>query len=87
MNDIFDMLEEDDLTTDLQLLSDVCGIEIVKQIIKDLNGLNFYIPKITHLETLVMRYAKLNKHKPIKIIAKELGISEPHLKNLLKKYT
>ncbi len=85
MNDIYDLLEEDDLTTDLQLLSDVCGIEIVKQIIKDLNGLNFYIPKITHLEPLVLRYAKLHRDKPLKVIAKELGISEPHLKNLLKK--
>ena len=83
--DVFDLISESDLTADLKLLSDVCGIETVKTLLRNLNGLSFYIPKISHLDTLVIKYYQLNKEKSYKIIAKELGVSEPYLKNLIAK--
>ena len=85
MKDVFELLEVEDLTTDLQLLHDVCGMDVLKKLIRNLNGLNFYIPKVTHMESVVLKYAKEHSTKPLKIIAKELGISEPHLKNILKR--
>lgn len=86
MVEVYDLLKEDDLTTDLKILNDVLGIEIVKELLKKLSGLSFYVPKITHMETVVLRYAKEHKEKPIKKVAYDLGISEPHLKALIKKY-
>ncbi len=85
MKDVFDLITDKDLTPDLKLLSDVCGIETVKTLLRNLNGLSFYIPKISHLDTLVIKYYQLNKDKSYKQIARELGVSEPYLKNLVVK--
>ncbi|MFH1050377.1 MAG: hypothetical protein V1779_05525 [bacterium] len=85
MENVYDLLSESDLTTDLQILSDVCGLETVKIILKNLAGLNFYVPGISHLDTLVMKYLRKYPEKTFKQIAFELGVSEPYLKSLKKK--
>ena len=86
MEKVFDLLNEEDLTTDLKILNDVLGLDVVKELLSKLSGLSFYVPKITHMKTVVIRYVKENRDKPLKKVAFELGISEPHLKTLMKKY-
>ena len=85
MQNLFDLLTESDLTTDLKMLMDVCGLEIVKKLLYNCNGTSFYIPKVSHLDSFVIKYLGEHKDKPIKKIAVELGVSEPFLKNLKKK--
>lgn len=85
MKDVFELITVSDLTPDLKLLNDVCGLETVKTLLRNLNGLSFYIPKISHLDTLVIKYYTQNNEKSYKLIAKELGVSEPYLKNLVVK--
>ena len=85
MNDVYELLTEADLTSDLQLLQDYCGIEAIKEILRNLGGLSFYIPKITRLESLVLKYVKEHSDKTYKQIAKDLNVTEQYLKVLLKK--
>jgi len=85
MENVFDLLTESDLTPDLKILYNVCGLETVKKILQNLNGLNFYVPGISHLDTLVIKYMNNNPEKTIKQMALDLGVSEPYLKNLRKK--
>ena len=40
-------LQYGDLTEDLQMIYDVCGEKVVIQMIENLGGLSFYVPKIT----------------------------------------
>ena len=85
MKDVFELLTQDDLTSDLQLLQDFCGIDTIKVLLRNFGGLNFYIPKITRLESLVIKYVKGHSDKSYKQIAKELNVSEQYLKMLIKK--
>ena len=57
--DIYELLNEDDFTSDLKLLSSIRGVEITRNIIRYLSGISFYIPKITKLDTFVMSYLKV----------------------------
>ena len=85
MKDIYDQLKEDDLTSDLQIVSDLCGMETVRLLMRNLKGISFYIPKITRLESFITRYIKENPDKTYKQIAFDLGVSEHYLRNIRKK--
>lgn len=82
---IYDMLEIEDLTPDFQMLAEICGIEATKKIIENFSGVSFYIPKITCFAKLIEKYIAKRKSQPIKQIAKELGVSEQHIRNIRKK--
>jgi predicted transcriptional regulator len=85
MIDYFEQINYDDLTPDIRLIADVCGIEAVREILRNLNGLQFYIPKVTSFERFVYRYINENNHKTIKEIARELDVTEYYLKSVIKR--
>ncbi len=87
MNDIFSIIKEEDLTPDLQMLSEICGLEVVKDILRNFGGLNFYIPKLSRLDTFIERYIRDNKNKTLKQLAKELNLSERYLRLLKSKFS
>ena len=80
--DIYDLLNEDDFTPDLKLLSSICGVENTRNIIRCLSGINFYIPKITKLDSFVINYLKNNRQKSVKELAQDLKISEQSVRNV-----
>jgi hypothetical protein len=82
--DIYKLIEEEDLTPDLQLMAAVIGIENVIKLIKELQGSSFYIPKITRLDNFIGKYLNMNRNKPVKLIARELGVTEMFLKKFRK---
>lgn len=86
MNDIFSIIQEEDLTPDLQMLSETCGLDVVRNILRNFGGLNFYIPKISRLDTFIERYIRENKNKTLKQLAKELNLSERYLRLLKAKF-
>jgi hypothetical protein len=79
---LYQSIQEEELTPDLQLLAQVCGMESIRIILKEFKGLNFYIPKITRIEKFVRRYLRENQSKPPKELARELGVSENYVKKL-----
>lgn len=85
MIDFYQKISYDDLTPDIRLIADVCGIEAVREILKNLSGLQFYIPKVTGFEKFVLRYIHENKERSIKEIARDLDVTEYYLKNVLKR--
>ncbi len=85
MNDVYQYIVEDDLKGDLRLLSDICGLDTVRVLMKNLGGLSFYIPKITHLDSFVFRYINHNKNKNFKEIAKDLNVSQQFVKTVIKR--
>jgi hypothetical protein len=78
---IYDMIEPQDLTPDMRLIAEVCGIDNARKILRDLGGTSVYIPKITRLHSFVDRYMADNSGKERKDIARELGVSETYLRN------
>ncbi len=84
MEDVYDYVRESDLTSDLKLIMQSCGIETVKSMLRGLSGLSFYIPKITRLEDLVFRYYKENSEKSLKQVARDLGVSDAYLKKVIR---
>ena len=85
MNEVYNLITREDLTVDLQLICDICGMEVVIKLIENLGGLSIYVPKISHLDTLVHKYLKKYPQKNYKEIARELSVSEPFLKNVSKR--
>lgn len=86
--DIIGMLEEQDLPEHFQIVSETCGIDTARLLIKELGGITVSIPKINSLRSLIERYIKENiKEIPIKKIARELGMNERAVGNILKKIT
>jgi Mor family transcriptional regulator len=85
MKDVYELLTEEDLTSDLQLLQDICGIDTIKSLLRNFGGLSFYIPKITRLDSLVLKYIKTHSDRTYKQMAKELNVSEQYLKLLIKR--
>jgi hypothetical protein len=85
MNNVIEMVTIDDLTPDLQMLAQVCGIDTVKQMLLCFSGINFYVPKISRLESLIEKYMKLNNEKTFNEMARDLNVSAQYLKNLYKR--
>jgi len=79
MKDIYEKIEIADLTEDLELIANVVGIEVLRNLLRNLQGAYHYIPKISRLEKFVIRYLSQNQNKTIKQIAIELGVSTQYL--------
>ena len=75
-------IDFNELTPDLQFVADKCGINIVLELLKNLQGTNIYIPKISRMTDYVIRYIKLYKDKKTKQLADELGVSENFIRKL-----
>jgi hypothetical protein len=85
MNDVYDLIALEDLTSDLAMVAESCGLDLVRKLLRNFGGISFYIPKLSRLESFVMRYLDSNKVKPNKEIAIELGVSETFLRDIRKK--
>ncbi len=79
MKDIYEKIEIQDLTDDLELIASVVGIDVLRNLLRNLQGAYIYIPKISRLEKFVVRYLNQNNHKSLKQIAVELGVSTQYL--------
>lgn len=79
-------LQYGDLTEDLQMIYDVCGEQVVIQLIENLGGLSFYVPKITRFDDLIYRYIRENKAETHKKLAARLGVTEQYIKSIVKRY-
>lgn len=79
MKDIFEKIEKSDLTEDLSLIADAMGLEVVRNLMRNLSGLYVYIPRISRLEKFVRRYMEENSEKPFKEIALDLNVSSQYL--------
>jgi len=71
-----------ELTPDLQIVADKCGIETVVALLKNLQGTNIYVPKVSRLTDYVIRYIKENQPKSVKELALELKVSENYIRKL-----
>jgi predicted HTH transcriptional regulator len=80
MNEIYEDIKYEDLTPDLQLLSEVCGIESIRSALKHFAGMSFYFPRISRLDKLIERTIKENPNSSRKELAQRLKVSEQFLK-------
>jgi hypothetical protein len=83
---VINMLEENDLPEHFQIVAETCGIETARVLIKELGGITVSVPMVTSLRSLVERYIQENVEEiPIKKIARELGMNERAIANILRK--
>lgn len=83
MKDQFDEIELDDLTSDLMIVAKYCGLDAVRNMLRELQGMSFYIPRISRLDRFISRFINNNKHKTRKEIAKHLRVTEQFLKKFI----
>jgi len=82
---IYEQIRRDELTNDLDMIAEVIGIDNVYKLLGELQGISFYIPKITRLDKFIARYMSENKDKSSKQIAKELRVSEIFINNFIRR--
>ncbi|MCX6155791.1 MAG: hypothetical protein NT007_16720 [Candidatus Kapabacteria bacterium] len=85
MSDIYELIEEKDLTDDLRLIAEVSGIEAVRNLLRNFGGVTFYIPKLTRLDQFLKRYIMENSNKSVKILARDFFVSETYIRQIIKK--
>ena len=85
MSNYISRIKYEELTPDMRMIADVCGMEATRKLLCNLSGLTFYVPKVTRFENFILRYIEENSHKNFKIIAKELGVSEIHIISVLNR--
>ncbi len=85
MQDVYELIKREDLTEDLKMLQEVCGLEALKKILRGMAGISVYIPRITRLESLVLKYIKSNPEQSFKQIANDLSVSDAYIRNVLKR--
>ena len=83
--DVYGQIEYEDLTYELKLMADACGIETVQKLLRHLGGMSFYLPKLSRLDNFIMKYLSQNKSKSLKEIAKDLKVSEQFLRMFRKR--
>jgi Mor family transcriptional regulator len=86
MANIYTKIEFDDLTDDLQDLAAIIGIENVRKLMETNSGAQFYIPKITRLDTFIRKYLEENKKRDSKELAKELSCSVQFVRLKMKQF-
>lgn len=83
MKDQYDEIEYEDLTDDLMIMAEHCWIDAVRQMLRELPGMSFYIPRISRLDKFIARFTKENRDKSRKEIAKKLRVTEQFLKKYI----
>ena len=83
-NKLYSSIRVEELTADMQLLSEVCGLEKVQSLLKEFQCLSFYFPKITRIDKFINRYLTENRERSPKELAMELGVSEQYIKRMLQ---
>lgn len=85
-----DHITIDDLTDDMKLIADSCGIEVARSLIANCPGLQIYIPRPEHMKGLVQKYmmerysGKRISEREIKELSVELKKSPSFLRNVVR---
>ncbi|HRP02860.1 MAG TPA: hypothetical protein PLE30_09460 [Candidatus Kapabacteria bacterium] len=81
--DLYQHLLEEDLSNDLKMLSELCGIDCVRLLMKNYSGLQFYIPKISSFRSVFIRIIQ-NESSSIsnKDLASRLDVSEEFIRKI-----
>lgn len=82
--DVYDQIKKDELTEDLQLIANICGLDPVRSLLRHYSGMSFYVSRLSRLDNFVKNYLNKNSEKSIKTMAKELGVTEVFLKKMQK---
>lgn len=83
---LLDMLEESDLPSGFKIVAEFCGLDIAKHLLRELEGMQIYIPQIKTLTPLHSRYIKKNiNKKSIRYLASDIGLTEKAVRNIAKK--
>lgn len=82
MKKALEILSEEDLTPDMRMVADICGLETVKILLINLGGIDIYIPKISKLDNFIRKYIEANFTKTFKEIACELKVSVQFIKKI-----
>jgi hypothetical protein len=80
MKDIFNEIIADDLSDDLKLIADSCGIETVQNLLRYCGGLSLYIPKVSRIHRFIERFVTQNSEQPLIKLAKQLNVSQNFLR-------
>ena len=91
-NRIVELVQPEDLTGDLKLICDTCGIDVVRSLLGNCAGVNIYIPSPKSMPDVLRRYVdeRFGGRPPqgdleFKLLAVELDISMSSVRSFVKR--
>lgn len=86
MQDPLDYLTQEDLDETLQLLADRCGMDVVRELIRRMEGEVLSIPRVKSRKKLCERYiAATYRQYSVKRIARQLGASAEFVRGYIRR--
>lgn len=82
--DKYDYIEYDDLNIYLQDIADMVGMVVLREMIRQLQGLQIYIPAFNRIRPAVNRLISENQHLSSHEIAIKFNLSETFIKKIQK---
>lgn len=81
--DLYQQLIQDDLSDDLKMLAEICGMDVVISLMKNYAGLQFYVPRISSFKNVYKRNIQ-NESKTIsnKDLAAKYDVSEEYIRKI-----
>ncbi len=89
-NKLADHVSFEDLTDDMKLVAQSCGLEIARALIANCPGIQLYVPRPENMTQVMRRYvrSRIGERAPtdaeIKAIAIELGKSPSYLRQVMR---
>lgn len=90
-NKLADHVSFEDLTDDMKLVAQSCGLEVARSLICNCPGIQLYVPRPENMSEVMRRYvrARIGERLPtdaeLKAIAIELGKSPSYLRQIMSR--
>ncbi|MGE5478997.1 MAG: hypothetical protein ACM3U1_01060 [Chloroflexota bacterium] len=82
--DVYAMLQFEELTPDMQMLAEVCGMDVMRKILREFGGIFLYVPKVTSFKKFLKRMIAERESMPRCKLASLLGVSSMTLRKLAR---
>lgn len=80
--DIKEFIEIEDLSADMQVVAEACGIEVARILVEKCASLRIHIPKFANLRTSVVKAVESNQHLRPTELARSLQVSLSTVENV-----
>lgn len=81
--DLFEFIQKEDLSEDLKMLAEICGMDVVIKLMKNYAGLQFYVPRISSFKNVYKRtIEKESKAISNKDLAAKFDVSEEYIRKI-----
>ncbi len=86
MPDVYDDIQHEELSSDLQLVSETLGLPVARGLVREFGGCQLSIPKGAARQAIIRHILKRYNGHNATFLSKELGVSTRRIFQILKEH-